>query len=363
MSTEPIPKTTIIDYSFLAPVRNQSYFYLNRQKAAREHVRSKWSQDCWKLTPQQRFEEFQTTYRNRPPFDRERVQALHQCLNDAVERWTSFRSLFAEIQNEYALVMQSLVNSLDEKAFLQNKVQSLICKVATKEQLQDQRNVLTNLQLHQRHIAQVNDFQTKAIEKNEREFLAEVVRLYEVEMERLGKKKEGAKAKKDLLLLGKWQFLKDWISEKGRREPVMDALAKKLSAEAASFRTLISEEDELRTTDADSSETRKLKSHIESLKRGVQSHTAEIASLAKKEKSLDAQIRGLDVKISGIHDLIEAAKASNRQNSARASSGYGRQSKRPGGEHSRKSTAGSSRKSGQIVSQKSTHEHFVETPQ
>ena len=52
-----LPKPTLTDYTFLKTPKNRSYFILSRQKAARDHVKRKWSnQNGTTKTPRQAFE-------------------------------------------------------------------------------------------------------------------------------------------------------------------------------------------------------------------------------------------------------------------------------------------------------------------
>ena len=57
LTTNPIPKTTIVDYTFLSHLKGPM-FYLGRQRAAREHVQQKWKDPLWDRSPQDLYNVF-----------------------------------------------------------------------------------------------------------------------------------------------------------------------------------------------------------------------------------------------------------------------------------------------------------------
>jgi hypothetical protein len=131
------------------------------------------------------------------------------------------------IKNEYALVIDALVCNVEEKGFLQYKVQNLLCNVASNEQLLEQKDIITKLKLRLRHLEQVSEKQKEDICNNEIQYFKQVSQLYDNELEKLNTKK-GVKARKDLLTLGRWQFAKDWIEDRAQFETVMANLREKI---------------------------------------------------------------------------------------------------------------------------------------
>ena len=128
-------------------------------------------------------------------------------------------------------MIDALVRNAEERGYLHNKVQTLLCNVASNEQLLEQKDIITKMKLRLRHLEQVREMQIEHIRNNEIQFFEQISKLYEIELEKLNTKK-GAKARKDLLTLGRWQFTKDWIEDRAKSETVLAKLREKIDEQA-----------------------------------------------------------------------------------------------------------------------------------
>ena len=149
LSSQLLPAPTMTDYAFLATQKNRSYFLLSRQKAARDHVARKWQLQsgetssstsglgqsaCQKALHVSLFfdpgflddglygnsgdarlslllKEFKTTHHSANLFDPERIEALHEVLEQTINEWTTFRPLLAEIKASISKYKTQLLKS------------------------------------------------------------------------------------------------------------------------------------------------------------------------------------------------------------------------------------------------------------
>jgi hypothetical protein len=90
---------------------------------------------------------------------------------------------------------------LAEKAYLQQKIQHMMCNIATPEQLREQQKFLGQLKRRLEVAKQANSAQHEIIDDNEKRFVGHIYGLFEQEVKA---NEKNAKRKKELLILGKW---------------------------------------------------------------------------------------------------------------------------------------------------------------
>jgi hypothetical protein len=175
--------------------------------------------------------------------------------------------------------MSALMNILKEKEFLQTKIQQLMCTRATPSQLRDTKLEMTQLGYRLENIQKKNDSLVAEISDAEIVFVKHILDQFDIEMDKMTAKRN-LKARKDLGILGKWQFLKDWVDDRKEQNWVMKKLSESIDVKVTKsfyrpfnffpyvylslqqrtfFRTLIPEEDELNIIDSDTAEVRKMK--------------------------------------------------------------------------------------------------------
>lgn len=206
-----------------------------------------------------------------------------------------------QIKNEYSLVIAALMNTFKERNFLQTKIQQLLCNAATPTQLRDTLIQMSKLRHRLETVQQENYKSHKAMDDADLLFVKHIYLQYDLELERL---KKNSKAHRDLSILGKWQFLKDWLEDRKSGNEVILKLCNSLAQKRDVYRALIPEEDEIKILDSDSTDVRKMKLHIESLCKAHKLHQADVEMMGRREVTLQAQINAIDTKIKNVSGLL-----------------------------------------------------------
>jgi hypothetical protein len=147
---------------------------------------------------------------------------------------------------------------LDEKQYLKTKVQQLISQMATPEQLKFQKDTIQHLEERASHLVRVQLQLESMISEQELRFVRSVVELYDKYLGEATKQKN-QKMRKDLLLLGKWNFLKDWLAEKSVYDKTMGTLLDNILSQPLRFKAIIPEEEVFAVHEFDSLDLRDLK--------------------------------------------------------------------------------------------------------
>lgn len=243
MSIKLTPKCTTNDYSFLSGRLSQRTFYLRTEY---EHVREKGFgglsiKECYQQfkAVYQSNQDFQKSFKSHQLFDKERIYALNKIFDETISNMTTFRSLMVEIQNEYLLIISALQNKLDEKAFLKTKIQQLVGNLATPDQKKEQQEKYKEIHKMLEFSLKMKALHIDYIRTNEMKFVDHICALFDKQLAEACRSKSLEKRRKELLMLGKWNFLKDWLNDRQHQEKIIAELYLNLTTEVFLFDTAI----------------------------------------------------------------------------------------------------------------------------
>ncbi|KAL5037683.1 hypothetical protein RTP6_005079 [Batrachochytrium dendrobatidis] len=253
-------------------------------------------------------QEFRDVFSNSSDMlSKSRIQSLDRCLEQVIETFRSYSSLLSDIQNEYHLVIKAIVNIQDEKAFLRSKINKLLVGYAFKQTLEAEKMRIVELvaswEIAQNHRQMLESH--SAIEDTK--FIETIGKLFDLEVARDQKEKR----RKDLLYLGKWQFVKDWIEQRALTDPLIKTLFEQLKENPDYYRKNLVEDENLAVHEYDSLEIRKLKRLIEEQQRLTKVYAKEFAAVNSKEQFIATQISNVEQNIEKISTLLQSKFKSN----------------------------------------------------
>ncbi|KAH6575090.1 hypothetical protein BASA62_002127 [Batrachochytrium salamandrivorans] len=308
MYDQRYPQTT--EHAFLTPIKSMSdgHFYLQTEFSRslfKKISNEAEDTDSTSTTLTDLDAHMQKVFR--VPFSnttdllcKDRIQCLDRCLERVIQICRPYADLLSQIQNEYHLVIKSVLNINDEKAFLRTKINRLLVEYATTNALESEKVRIVGLvaawdfaESH-RHRIQVQS------EKEELSFIEMVGNLFPLEVE----KSQSEKSKKDILYLGRWSFVKSWIEQRASSDTLLKDLFEKLEKNPTYYKRIFPDDDNLAIHEYDTPEICKLKNLVEEQRRLIRNYTKELASADKKEKSLNLQISEIDIRIGEITEVL-----------------------------------------------------------
>ncbi|KAH9272176.1 hypothetical protein BASA83_005516 [Batrachochytrium salamandrivorans] len=264
-----VPQTT--EHAFLTPIKSMSdgHFYLQTEFSRslfKKISNEAEDTDSTSTTLTDLDAHMQKVFR--VPFSnttdllcKDRIQCLDRCLERVIQICRPYADLLSQIQNEYHLVIKSVLNINDEKAFLRTKINRLLVEYATTNALESEKVRIVGLvaawdfaESH-RHRIQVQS------EKEELSF---------IEM--------------------------SWIEQRASSDTLLKDLFEKLEKNPTYYKRIFPDDDNLAIHEYDTPEICKLKTYKELHK--------ELASADKKEKSLNLQISEIDIRIGEITEVL-----------------------------------------------------------
>ncbi|KAJ3324438.1 hypothetical protein HDV06_006849 [Boothiomyces sp. JEL0866] len=310
MKKVSVPKCTTNDYSFLNDAKGiyKPVFKIDNKenkdlyKKIFQEPKIPSKDEC-----ESQFNQFKENHdSHRDLLSQERVDELNACFSSVIENMTTFKELISEIQNEYMLVINAMLLKEKEMQFLRNKIQYGLSSLATPKQLSDQQKKLSFLKAKYEKSQIVRQYYLDEIDNNEVKFAANVAALYDFELEKWKLKK-----KNDMIQLGRWHFMKDWMTERKANDPelqkVLDSIEKRVSFlfnQYSQFRNLMVEDEELTIHDFDSMELKKMKQYVEDQKRNGKNLRKDIDDYASREEKLRVKLNKVKSKIRDVEEIM-----------------------------------------------------------
>ncbi|KAI8907179.1 hypothetical protein EDD86DRAFT_248054 [Gorgonomyces haynaldii] len=243
-----IPST--IDYAFLKAARTKSHFFV-QQAFSRELVQKHFGNHEIK-SPQE----------------------LDQLLE----------------QNEYQLVIDALKNILNEKTYLKSRTHELVAVEATEEDVVQEREKIRYLNNTLELMLEQHKALKQQVEEQDFVFIKSLSHKFQTEVEHAPEPK-----KHDLLYLGRWQYMIDWMTE---RED---------SSLQEQFKKIMPQDPEFISKTLDSPEIKKIKQRIQDQRRQELQYKKDLQALKKKKDYYTSQLQELQQKITDMNDVLKHA--------------------------------------------------------
>ncbi|KAJ3315158.1 hypothetical protein HDV04_004299 [Boothiomyces sp. JEL0838] len=303
MKKVAVPKCTTNDYSFLEDAKGVYKPVFKIDCKENKDLYKKIFKEKKLLSKEEcesQFNEFKQNYASdRDLLNQERVDELNTCFANVIENMTTYKELIAEIQNEYILVINAMLLKEKEITFLRNKIQNGLSSLATPKQLTDQQKKLSYLKAKYEKALIVKQYYLDEIDHNQVKFAANVAALYDFEVEKWKLKKRN-----DMIQLGRWHFMKDWMGERKVNDPELQTILDSIEKRPSQFRALMVEDEELAIHDFDSMELKKMKQYVEDQRRNGKNLKKDIEDYSSREEKLLAKINKMNGKIKDVEEIM-----------------------------------------------------------
>jgi hypothetical protein len=220
-----IPKTTHTDYTFLTKQKRREFF-LEKPNYQIDHRRETLG-ECKRMIEEVTIlNQISDGFGPEQIFSLERLNRLEYCFEEVVCNMTTCRELFAQIKvttvhkNEYTNVLSAIQNKMDEKNYLKTKLQYQVAQMSTPEKVKYEQDTAKCLTEKLEHLQKVKQRLLDKSRDQEVRFVRAICGVYEKHIEEAIRQKN-QKLQRDLLLLGKWHFIKDWLSERKEEDQVI----------------------------------------------------------------------------------------------------------------------------------------------
>ena len=114
----------------------------------------------------------------------------------------------------------------NEVVFLKTRIQSLMAQHCSPQAIQLEKEKMLHLKANLEALRERNDLFLKQLADEDLNFVTQISRRFDYEVAHV----QSEKAKNDLLFLGRWQFIRDWLLER-QEAPEMQALLRRIKQE------------------------------------------------------------------------------------------------------------------------------------
>lgn len=230
--------------------------------------------------------------------DLEEIQLL---FSEFMNHFTVYEDILSNIKNEYAFVINGLINIQKEKEFLKFKIQNLSCQNGHEGMLNSLRDRSLRLkEKKESNLRKISDCES-TVREVEKKLVIHVGKLYKETLSNTTDDRQ----RMLLAFKGRIGFIKDWLLYHGSKWSVFLDLYQDIDRNPKMYKELLSSEDDYTIEKYDSPEVKKVKTDISDQTRKSDSFKRELEKVKDNISRFQSLIIVQDAKIQELQLLVQ----------------------------------------------------------